>query len=134
MGNRILFVATTFLAMASGLLYPWVPEAQGQSSSWDLPELKEAEAALARRDCKTAWEIYWSFASTGNAEARYALAASMLVSTLPPGISIRPSSLIILFRHSLTLSAYGALAHPHPGMARPDHQWIRDAIPVYLKQ
>jgi hypothetical protein len=135
MRNRILFVATTILAVATcGLLNPWVREAQGQSSSWDLPEFKEAAAALGRWDCKTAWEIYWPLAKAGNAEARYALRTSMIYNMNPPGVRFWSTSPAIWARHSFTLAAYGALARPRPGLDHPDHKGIRNDIPIHLKE
>jgi len=130
MRNRFLFVATTIFALATSGLNPWVRQAQGQSSSWDLPEFKEAAAALGRWDCKTAWEIYWSFAIRGNAEARYALWTAMIYNTNPPGVSFWSSSRATWGRHSPTLSAYGALARVAPRTGES----LRREIPIHLKE
>src|SRR5262245_39140131 len=135
MRNRILFLATTIFAIATtGLLNPWVREAQGQSSSWDLPEFKAAAAAEYRWDCKTAWETIWPLAKEGNPEARLFLAVSTTHKVNPPGVSFGSSPTAVWNRHMLTLYAHGALGRTQPGRGDPDHKWIRRAIPIYLKE
>lgn len=126
----IVSVVVWFLALIVATTFGH--DVRAQSTTWDLPELQKARAATARWDCRTAWEILWPLAKGGNNEARYLLMVAKVQNTAPPGTN-RQSSAEVRNRHSLTLAAYAALAQVPAHAADPNHRWLRESIPIYLR-
>ena len=131
MWNRTPILVSAVLVCA--LLCAWTGNARAQSSSWDLPEFKEAAAAASRWDCKTAWDIIWPFAKRGNNEARFFLFRLVINNTNPPGYYSGLSS-SFLSRHLFTLAIYGALAGIAPDGGDPSHAWARKEVPILINE
>jgi hypothetical protein len=126
------------LSLCGCSLFPELYDLQAEYYSpgrvWrvDLPEFKRAVVALGAGDCRTAWNTIWPLAKAGNADAFYFLGTSIFDRMSPPGVD--PWSYPRGSRHSLTLSAYAALARLRPGQGDPDHKWVRRQIPIDVKE
>jgi len=131
MWNRTPILVSAVLVCA--LLSAWTGNARAQTSRWDSPEFKEAAAAEARWDCKTAWDIIWPFAKMGNNEARFFLFKSVVNRTNPPGYYSGLSS-SSFSRHLFILGIYGALASVAPERGDPSHAWARKEVPILINE
>ena len=101
---------------------------------WVFTEFQQATEALARRDCRGAWEAIWPLAKSGRAEARYLLWAFTVSTVAPPGWASIPEEADL--RHRLTIAAYAAAVPqgPMPWHGAPDHRWARNEIPLMISK
>ncbi len=126
---RILLPLSLFIGMGFSLFAGFTPAA----ARFGTVELEQAEALLDSWDCKTAWNIAWELAKTGNQEARYFLYLSLTRRMIPPAVT---SEHTWHYRHGLVLSAYAALTPPEqlqPGNS-PDHRAARHDIVFFISR
>jgi hypothetical protein len=95
-------------------------------------QIDQAWAALKNDDCRSAWDILWPLAKSGNVEARYYLYSAVASKIIPPGVTKDPPS---WYRHVLALSAYAALRprERYASDTESDGRFARVDVPASIK-